>query len=320
MRRFIATLIVMLTTVAVSTLAAQQAGFASRSGPASRDTNVNAARELYATARYDEALALLNTIRSNPSIEPSDRKTIEQYRSLCLLALGREKEAETAIGLAVTADPFFVPTEAEASPRVRSAFSDVRARLLPDIASAKYTEAKKLFDRKDHKNAEREFRELLMLLDDPQMNGRLKDMRVLASGFLDLAAAAAAPPPTSKPDPTPSAPATSSVPAPVPPPPPAPRIYGGDEPGVVAPVAIRQQFPSVPASIVGMTKEKGILEVIIDEQGRVVSLTLRSSIHPVYDTMVVGAAREWKYKPATFNGKPVRYRKLIQVQVPRRQP
>ena len=105
-----------------------------------------------------------------------------------------------------------------------------------------------------------------------------------------IAAAAAAPPPTPKPDTTPSAPATSSVPAPVPPAPPAPRIYGGEEPGVVAPVAIRQQFPSVPASIVGMTKEKGILEVIIDEQGRVVSLTLRSPIHPVYDTMLVGAA------------------------------
>ncbi len=83
-------------------------------------------------------------------------------------------------------------------------------------------------------------------------------------------------------------------------------------------MALRQQFPAVPNTILGMTKDRGILEVIIDEQGRVISLTLRMSIHPVYDTMLVGAAREWRYKPATLNGAPVRFRKMIQVQVPRR--
>jgi hypothetical protein len=97
-----------------------------------------------------------------------------------------------------------------------------------------------------------------------------------------------------------------------------PKIYGGEDPGVVSPVAVRQQFPAVPTSILGMTKDRGILEVIIDEQGRVVSLTLRVGIHPVYDTMLVGAARDWKYKPATLNGTPVRFRKMIQVQIPRR--
>lgn len=314
MRKFLAALFVILATVAASTLAAQQAGFASRAGATSRESSVAAARELYATARYDEALALLNTIRTSAATEASERKTIEQYRSLCLLALGREQEAEVAIAAAVTADPFFAPTEAEASPRVRAAFSDVRSKLLPGIASARYTAAKQLFDRKDHAAAERQFRDLVMLLDDPQMNGRLSDLRVLAAGFLDLAAAAAAPPPEpKKAEPAPTAPAPSAPPAPA-----VPRIYGGEEPGVVGPVALRQQFPAVPTSILGMAKERGILEVIIDEQGRVISVTLRVSIHPVYDTMLVGAARDWKYKPATAKGVPVRYRKLIQVQVPRR--
>ena len=64
----------------------------------------------------------------------ADRKSIEQYRSLCLLALGRGSEAESAIAAVVTADPAYLPGDAEASPRVRAAFSDVRRRLLPDIA------------------------------------------------------------------------------------------------------------------------------------------------------------------------------------------
>ena len=38
----------------------------------------------------------------------------------------------------------------------------------------------------------------------------------------------------------------------------------------------------------------------------------------MYDTLLVNAAREWKYRPATMNGTPVRFRKLIQVTLPRR--
>jgi hypothetical protein len=318
MRKFLAALFILLGTVALA--AAQEAGFAARVGAATRETNVSAARELYATARYDEALAILNGIRTTDATDPAERKTIEQYRSLCLLALGRAQEAETAIAAAVTADPFFVPTEAEASPRVRTAFSDVRSKLLPGIVSARYAAAKQTFDRKDHASAERQFRELVMLIDDPQMNGRLVDLRTLATGFLDLAAAAAAPPPAPKkeePAPVAAAPTPAATP-PVPAAPVVPMIYGGEEPGIVAPVAVRQAFPSVPTSIAGMTKERGILEVIIDEQGRVISVTLRVGIHPVYDTMLVGAARDWKYKAATLNGTPVRFRKMIQIQLPRR--
>src|SRR3954463_8964059 len=104
------------------------------------------ARDLYASARYDEALAVL--IGLPMGVESTERKTIQQYRSLCLLALGRGSEAESAIAAVVTVDPLFVPGEADASPRVRTAFSDVRQRLLPQIASAHYTLAKAAYDRK----------------------------------------------------------------------------------------------------------------------------------------------------------------------------
>ena len=67
-----------------------------------------------------------------------DLTTVQQYRSLCLLALGRGAEAEEAIGAVVTARPSYQPSEAEASPRVRTAFTEVRQRLLPQIAQARY--------------------------------------------------------------------------------------------------------------------------------------------------------------------------------------
>src|SRR5262249_61122465 len=89
---------------------------------------LGAARDLYASARYDEALAVLNDLHAPDSATP-DRKSVEQYRSLCLLALGRGSEAESASAAVVTADPTYQPKEEEASPRVRTAFSDVRKRL-----------------------------------------------------------------------------------------------------------------------------------------------------------------------------------------------
>ena len=141
---------------------------------------------------------MLNGMQPSIGGVTSDRRAIEQYRSLCLLALGRGTEAESAIAAVVTVDPLFVPGESDASPRVRAAFSDVRQRLLPEIARSRYATAKATFDRKEHAAAEREFRDLLALLDDPQMAGRLSDLRVIAAGFLELSAAAAAPPPEPK--------------------------------------------------------------------------------------------------------------------------
>src|SRR3954468_3639839 len=190
---------------------------------------VGTARDLYASARYDEALAVLN----DSSSAVTDRKSIEQYRSLCLLALGRGSEAESAIAAVVTADPMFVPGEADAPPGVRLAFSEVRQRLLPQIATTRYAAAKAAYDRKDYSAAEAQFRSLLTLLDDPQMGGRLPDLRTLANGFVELAAAAAAPPPEPK-KPEPAVPVAPAPAAPV-----AsrePHVWTAEEPGVVAPV------------------------------------------------------------------------------------
>jgi hypothetical protein len=278
-----------------------------------RDNPLNAARDLYASARYDEALAVLNGLQPSTDNGGSDRKSIEQYRSLCLLALGRGIEAESAIAAVVTADPLFMPGEAEASPRVRAAFSDVRQRLLPEIAATRYASAKAAYDRKDYPSAEHQFRDLVTLLNDPQMGNRLNDLRTLAIGFVDLSKAAAAPPPEPKKVEPPARP-----PAAAPVEPRAPRVWTGDEPGVTAPVALRQEVPRVPTAIATQTRDRGLLEVVIDEQGRVVGLTIRLSLHPMYDPLLIAAAREWRYKPAVAGGVPVKFKKIIQVSVDRK--
>ena len=279
-----------------------------------RENPLSAARDLYASARYDEALAVLNGLQPTNDGGTSDRKSIEQYRSLCLLALNRGTEAESAIAAVVMADPLFMPGEAEASPRVRAAFSDVRQRLLPEIAATRYAAAKATYDRKEYAAAEQQFRDLVILLNDPQIGSRSGDLRTLAAGFVDLAAAAAAPPPEPKRAEPPPAPAP--VPAPVVPKP--AHVWTGEEPGVTPPVALRQEVPRVPNTLSTQARERGLLEVLIDEQGRVTGLTMRLSIHPMYDPLLIAAARDWRYKPAMVAGAPVKFKKLIQVSVDRK--
>lgn len=270
--------------------------------------NVATARDLYASARYDEALAVLNGLLGGDRLSSPELKVIEQYRSLCLLALGRGDEAEAAIASVVTADPFYKPSEEEASPRVRNTFAEVRERLLPGLATSRYAIAKRSYEEKDWEDAKRQFKELITLLNDPQMNGRAGDLRVLAQGFLDLATAAATPPPAPEPKPASVEPPRPAAPA-------APLVFTGEEKGVVPPVTIRQELPTVPSSIMTTVRERGLLEIVIDEQGRVISMALRSRVHPVYDSLLLTAVRDWKYRPATMNGRPVQFRKLIQFTV-----
>ena len=302
-------LIAVLLVGAATPLQAQDRAFAPGGATRGNAASVATARDLYSSARYDEALTILNGLLGGERLSSGDLKVIEQYRSLCLLALGKADEAEAAIASVVTADPFYQPSAEEASPRVRTTFSEVRQRLLPHLVSARYATAKQLYDQKEFAEAKLAFTDLLTLLNDPQMNGRQGDLRVLAAGFLDLATAAATPPPAPKVEPPAPAAAAAPVPAAAPA---APRIYSTDDAGVVAPVTIRQELPAVPANVLSSAREKGLLDIVVDEQGRVVSMTLRSRVHPVYDSLLLNAVREWKYRPATLNGTPVQYRKLIQ--------
>jgi TonB family protein len=58
-------------------------------------------------------------------------------------------------------------------------------------------------------------------------------------------------------------------------------------------------------------KAWGMLDLVIDESGRVVDATVRQSMNSAIDALVVRAARNWKYRPAMKDGEPVRYAKTL---------
>jgi hypothetical protein len=276
------------------------------------DDSLSAARDLYASAAYEDALAMLSRLNT-AALRSEDGRVADQYRALCLLALGKTTEASQAIEAVVAADPAYHPSEGDVSPRVRAVFSDVRRRLLPGLVQQKYAFAKTAYDRKDYKTAVVNFGQVLQLFDDPDLSpaaGKppLSDLRVLADGFHQLSLQAMAPPPA--PDPPPVAAVAKPV-APAAPDP--PKIYSSADTGVVPPVAIRQELPPFAGAI--DRPITGALEVLIDETGRVTSATMRGPVLPSYDRMAIAAAQTWRYRPATLNGVPVKFRKFIQVSV-----
>jgi hypothetical protein len=284
---------------------------------AAEEDSLSAARDLYAAAAYEDALLLLNRLRSN-SPRAEEWRAIEQYRAFCLLALGRASDAEQAIEAVVASEPSYQPSDADVSPRVRSAFSEVRRRMLPAIVQQRYASAKASFDRKEFAVAEAGFKQVLEVLNDPDVGAAagqppLSDLRTLASGFQTLAATAAAPPPpppVAAPAPPPAPAPAAAVPAA------APRIYTADDPRIVPPVVIRQTLPAFEYGSMS-NPPPGTLEIVINERGMVENAVLRKPIFPKYDPLVLGAALTWLYRPATLDGMPVKYRKLVGITVKR---
>ena len=279
------------------------------------EDSLNAARDLYAAAAYEDALAALDRLRAGGA-KIDDNRAVDQYRAFCLLALGKSSEAAQAIEAVVSADPSYYPSNNDVSPRVRAAFSDVRRRLLPDLAQQKYVQAKASFDRKDYRVAAEGFGQLLDLFADPDLapaagKPPLTDLRMLALGFRDLSAQAIAPPPAPAPPPA-QAPAVVAAAAPAPAlAPEPPRIYASADTNVLAPAAIRQELPSFVGTL--FRPVLGIVEVVIDENGGVLSAAIRAQMNPQYDRQVLAAAAGWRYKPALLDGRPVKYRKFIQI-------
>ena len=115
------------------------------------EDGLDTARRLYAAAAYDDALKALDRLQP----DPAGRATvdIQQQRLLCLVALGRSAEAEQAMTAIVEADPLYVPGAAAAPPRVRAAFQDVRAKLVPAIARAEYERARQAYEAADYDTA-----------------------------------------------------------------------------------------------------------------------------------------------------------------------
>jgi TonB family protein len=89
---------------------------------------------------------------------------------------------------------------------------------------------------------------------------------------------------------------------------------------IVPPVVIAQAIPRPSDISVPMGSPQTILmEIVIDENGRVERAEIRKSVDRLYETQLVAATRGWRYRPATQNGRPVKYLRTLEVTLNPRQ-
>lgn len=267
-----------------------------------------AAKDLNASAAYEQTLELLDRLRQGPSTTPVDKTAVALYRAFCLIALGRSEEAQRAIGELVAERPLYEPDETEASPRMRATFRDVRRRMLPSIAQRMYAAAKATFERKDYASAGAQFKEVAAMVEQlgAEAAESQTDLRTLALGFWELSNRASAPPP---PPATPPSPEVAAQPR-------ARRLYSNADSTVTPPVPLKEEFPQLPTVLArGLLGRRGVLDLIISENGAVESAIVSSSINRLYDQLLLAATATWRYKPALKDGEPVKYARTIAIDV-----
>jgi tetratricopeptide (TPR) repeat protein len=280
-----------------------------------QSANFIAARTLYASASYEEALSRFSAIQGG-----DDPALIEQYKALCLFALGRVPEAQEALEHLVVANPRYTMREADVSPRVVALFNEVRKRVLPDEIRNRYARAKAAYDDKKPDAAVAQFKDLVALLGDRSVMEEapnFSDMKMLAEGFLqlstaELAAKTATPPPVAPP---PATAANAGTPPSKPEAPAGPRIYEITDKDVTPPKDIVRQAPAwkPPTAALARVYLRGVLEVVIDEDGHVEKAAMVKAVSPFYDPGLLEATKGWRFTPAMRNGVAVKYRKLIEI-------
>lgn len=327
------------------------------------------AKALYAAASYEEALSVLASVNLPEA---------QQYKALCMLALGRGQDASRAVELLVTSSPSFEPSADEVPPRFVTLVSEAKKRLFPTIAMKAFSEARDQLKNGERDQAMKNFDLVLQLASSPGFKDTsdAEDLRTLASGFIELARVSDAPRSASAPAttavvsstasntppanvaapvvnppvapvavPRPAAPVTrpSSTPSPTPTrtaasraasppikadtapskvdaaaskveatPPPTTAASAGE---VTQPVALKQTIPPLPPGIAGLGGPTAAVRVVIGVDGKVTSASMQQASHPLYDRLVLQAAREWLYAPATLNGQPVVTEKVVAIQL-----
>jgi tetratricopeptide (TPR) repeat protein len=303
--------------------------------PAAQDT-IATARELYTGAAYRDALGVLDRLAATVNTD-RERAIIDQYRALCLVGLNQPEKAAAAAEAMVRHDPLYKLAEEDLSPRTRRLFDDARARVVPAIAQDRYERAKDAYQQGRAREALAAFDDVIAFLDASRTadntSARLADLRVLATGFRDLASAAVQADPASAmpsvaqphfPSPAsrgaPPAEATapaSALPAPADSAAASPDMATPSPVTVTPPETVRQDVPPWPRDVPFPSPAIAIIEVVIGPDGRVLEARLQRPVHAGYDQLLLAAARKWTYRPALRDGEPTPFVKAVRIELSR---
>ncbi len=252
-------------------------------------------RDLYASAEYDQALT---------AIGDSQDPAAQQYRALCLLALGRQADAEAVVKQLIASTPEFSLSAEDMPPRFITLFAQQRREIVPGVLRKLFAEAREDYRAKAFDRALPQFKRVLALAAEPEVRDAegVDDIRLLAESFIDIATVTGA----TKPEAVASAGAAPGAPSPA-----TARVRRAPQPAA----AIRQEMPPWPPNFPVRTALSGSVRIRINTSGRVMSAVMVRSIEPRYDARVLAATHFWEYRPATENGVPVDSESVVEINI-----
>lgn len=256
--------------------------------------DLDRARQLYEQASYPEALGVLDAVSAGVADDAGQFETLTRYRVLCQLALGQGTNAERTLEAFLQRFPTRTVYSDETPPKLAELVRRLRTRMLPALIRSRIAEGRVAFADGRRETARRQFREAIALLSLPEVvtsgEGTTADLRILADGFLTLLDEDRA-----RAD--------------------ARTTFDDGDDDVTPPDIVRQELPRWSETLgrVGPVPRRAMLDIWVAATGDVEKVSLRESLHPHYDGLLLAAARGWKYRPARRDGRPVRYHRVMAI-------
>jgi hypothetical protein len=211
-----------------------------------------------------------------------------ERRAAALIAQGQTAEAGIVFDALLLSNPLYEPDPTSLTPEALDAFRASQRNLLPNIAQKNFDRARAALAAGDPDRALTLGKEVAAILDR-RLAEPPAQMRAQVDDLIEAASTAK----TTLDD----------------------IVYTTNDKGVVPPRELSRQFPAT--TPLGVPPHRvGTLEMIIDKEGGVEFVKLHTPLNRYHERMIVSAAKAWRYRPATRNGKPVKYRLTVRINLP----
>jgi hypothetical protein len=211
-----------------------------------------------------------------------------QRRASALIEQGHAAEAAIVFDALLLSNPLYEIDPGEVTPEALAAFRISQRSLLPNIAQKDYERGRAALAAGDADRALMLAKEAATILDR-RVSDAPPQLREQVQRLVDDASTAKA--------------AADEI------------VYTANDRGVIPPRELSRGFPNT--TPVGVPPARvGWLDMIIGRDGGVEYVHLITPLNRYHERMIVSAAKAWRYRPATRNGRPVRFHLTVKINLP----
>ncbi len=252
---------------------------------------------LYWNGDYDQTLQKLDSV-SLADLSDGQKLEFHKYRAFSYIALGDNESAQREFSDLLSIDPAHQFDASLVSPKIIEQFDVAKKTLVGSL----FDQGKTAYFNKDYQTAANLMDRILGL--DPA-DDLAKEYRQLAYEQITLTEKLASiearePEPEAEPTPVEKEPED--------------RIYHLADEGITPPVLINRIEPVYPSLDKQMRRQgRVVVLILIGKDGSIEQARVVRSVNQRMDTAALKAIEQWKYSPASLNGKPVKVSHVLAI-------